>query len=124
MGQLSTNITVCMSIDRALAVVKPFKWKILCSRSRVRASVVAAFILSVVFQIPEMVANEGAIMLKHSTARVSWVDVFKSYVSPVFKSALPMSTIIISNVTILTKLKRGGSHSTKQTDDLPRASTA
>ena len=104
--QLSTYTTMCLSIDRAIAVARPFAWRTICSRGRVKGVLVASFLVSFALQVPDVVVYHDVTNIQYNP-RSAWWDVYDAYITPFFFSALPTSGVIVANVVILTRLAWG-----------------
>ena len=100
----STYTTMCLSIDRAIAVTKPLKWRSICSKGRVKGVVVASFMFSLALQIPDVIVAIDGVTHVQYTSLYPWWDVYSAYVVPVFFSFLPTFVVIVTNAVIFTKI--------------------
>ena len=117
MSVASTYITIVLSVDRALAVTLPLKWKTHCNRTLVKSVLAAVAVSTVLFHIPlflERTWEDIFIPSLNSTYTLSapteygmshfHEDVYLKYILPAVTGFIPILLIVVPNSLIISKV--------------------
>ena len=128
----SVYVTIALSIDRCMAVLKPLQWSVFITRTKIKLVILGFSLWAVFINIPFFMENElvnvqtrfqNKTFLLPQETEYSATDfhnvAFLKYLVPITTMVIPIAAILISNLVIVYKVmsKKNEVESSRGADD-------